>query len=127
MSHLRKLSPQERIVAWRLATGRLITRDELAEALWGMDDDRDLPLGNGIQRVVTRLRAELTVVARLRREPPVKITSFYGIGCIVRALEDVARLRDLLADEIDRNAHYDDVPHGRPKAARPATQEAAHG
>ena len=40
---------------------------------------------------------------------------------------DLARLRDLLADEIARNAHYDDAPRSRPDAARPATQEAARG
>lgn len=114
-----RLTAQQRIVAWRLATGRIITHSELAIALWGVDDERDLPLGNGIAVQVGRVRKLVGV--------PVQCMG-YGAGWRV-APADLERFRDIIADEIERNVIV--VCGGSAASSAqcsPATAcEAAHG
>lgn len=91
-----RLSPSERIIAWRLTEQRLVSVDEMTLALWGRRADGGAEYATGaICLWVHKLRQKL--------EPfGVKIINEYGRGYRVPR-EQQARLLELLADEIARN------------------------
>lgn len=91
-----RLSPAERIIAWRLTERRLVPVDELTLALWGRCADGGAEYVSGAIGVwVHKLRQKL--------EPfGVKIINEFGRGWRVPR-EQQARLLDLLADEIRVN------------------------
>ncbi|MEQ1713841.1 MAG: helix-turn-helix domain-containing protein [Hyphomicrobium sp.] len=91
-----RLSPAERIIAWRLTERRLVPDDEITVALWGSRADGGAEhTRNIIGVLVHRLRQKL--------EPfGVKVINEFGRGYRVPR-EQQARLLDVLADEIARN------------------------
>ncbi len=93
---IQRLSPAERIIAWRLTEQRLVSVDELTLALWGHRADGGAEYATGAIGIwVHKLRQKL--------EPfGVMIINEYGRGYRVPR-EQQARLLDLLADEIARN------------------------
>ena len=93
-ARLAPLSQRQRIIAWRLQTGRAIPRQELIDALWG-DSANGGPLGvaSVIKSLVNRLRLKLI---------PHGVIIKRRCGCFIVDPDHVAVLRDLLADEIVR-------------------------
>lgn len=91
-----KLTPAERVTAWRLAEGRRVSKDELIEALWGgREDGGPLNVHNSIGVRVHRLRIELFAFG-------IEIGVLYTYGYQVPS-HQIAALRAVLADEIARN------------------------
>lgn len=92
-----RLSPQQRIVAWRLSEGRLVDVDELIAALYDRHADGGPLTANMIAReMVYRLRGKM-------RRHGIEIINVRGHGWRVR-IDHHERFRTLLADEVARNA-----------------------
>jgi len=93
-----KLTPAERVIAWRLAEGRRIPVDELIGALWGRcEDGGPLYAGKIVQLHMHRLR---TVLLSFGIEIGVRYTYGYQVPD-----HQIAALRSVIADEIARNVH----------------------
>lgn len=100
-----RLSPQQRIVAWRLLEGRVIPYGELIEALWGDDE------GGGSEWADNSVKV---IAYRLRKwfEPHgVQLSTVRGFGISLRD-DQLEPAGDLLALEIAVN-------HKWPRADRP--------
>lgn len=83
-----RLSPQQRIIAWRLALQPFVSREELSEALWGWEDGPS-DERNNIDVHICRLRMIL----------PVELRTFWGRGYFVDGQQRPVLL-DILAREI---------------------------
>ena len=100
------LSSSERIVAWRLSTGRTISHTEFLDALYGTSR----PIPDTASKVV---QVRIHAVRHAVRPLGIEIRTFYGIGYMVEA-KHLDRFRDLLASEIAANVR---IPH-HPKIKR---------
>lgn len=85
-----KLSPHQRIIAWRLALQPLVLRVEIIEALWGAEGG---PLG--VHKIID------VRIHQLRRKLPssIQISTRWGLGYFV-PVHMRAALLQVLADEI---------------------------
>jgi DNA-binding winged helix-turn-helix (wHTH) protein len=91
-----KPTPQQRIIAWRLALQRNVNQNELITALWGNDPDGGPFNAKAIIKTqISHLRQRLRTV---------NILTFHTIGYSV-AEQHRSLLLDILADEIARNVH----------------------
>lgn len=98
---LRRLTPTERVIAWRLTEGRTVSVDEYTEALYGRRNDGGaLTPREVIRQMMWRLEHEL-------RKHDVKIVTVWGRGWNA---DKPHHLRDLLADELARNHRFPTPP-----------------
>lgn len=88
-----RLSPQQRIVAWRLALQPLVLRSELTAALWDADDGGPLNTDNIIKIRISQLRKLL---------PGIVIKTHWGFGYSVPDCQR-DKLLSLLAAEIEHS------------------------
>lgn len=89
-----RLSPRERIIAWRIALRPIATADELITALWG-DNEPDDPR-RCLWLVMRRFREKL-------RPAGLAVRTVWGVGY---SADDRPALLDALAKEIARNVRY---------------------
>lgn len=91
-----KLSPLQRVIAWRLTEGRIVSTAELIIAFYGNDPHGGALLAEQVIRNrVCYLRHALAPYG-------IDIKAAWGVGFSV-AEADIPRLRDILGDEIARN------------------------
>lgn len=88
-----RLSPQQRIIAWRLALQPFVSRPELVEALWGWGEDGGALCTKAIAYRVWQLRRKL---------PGITIKVRWSFGYEVEPA-DREKLLDILAREIAAN------------------------
>lgn len=91
-----RLSPSERVIAWRLVEPRCVSAGELVEALWA-----DRPDG-GAEFARPIVRTHIFNMGRKLAPLGVEIVNRYGFGWFVMPAQ-LERFRDLIADEIARN------------------------
>lgn len=102
---LRALYPIERIIAWRLQTGRAVPPSELIEAIWGnRADGGPLCERDNVRQHIWRLRRKLASHG-ITIECLTKECDETSLGYLVPAAS-LTRFRDLLADEIARNVSF---------------------
>lgn len=91
-----RLSPSQRVIAWRLVEPRLVSMDELIVALWGdrADGGPEYACGS-IRKWLFDLRRDLAPFG-------VEIVNEYGVGWSV-STQQRDLLRGILANEIARN------------------------
>ena len=101
---LRKLTPTERVIAWRLLEGRTVSHDELIEALYSnrADGGPEAPK-EVLDIVVPRLRRALAAHG-------VAIHTVWNRGWNV-AQAHIELMRELLADEISRHHRFSASPN----------------
>lgn len=98
---MRLLSPTERIIAWRLASGRRITRTEFISALYNE---------NNIAKQVNYIIK--TRINSLRLKCPIEIKANRGIGGFYIDEKELENFRNWLAKEV-QFVDYNYKPSGK--------------
>lgn len=108
-----RLSPSQRVIAWRLVEPRRVNMSELVSALWGdrADGGPENTYGS-VKALLFRLRHDLAQFG-------VEIVNVHGFGWTVPS-EQRDLLRDILADEIARNTRDVDREHRERRLRRAA-------
>ena len=102
-----RLSPNLRVLAWRLLEGRVVSKDELIEALYGNCAD------GGPDDADNCIRVSMSILRLALAPSGVEIGTCWGGGWYLKT--DLAVVRALLADEIDRNVRQRPcrIPRGK--------------
>lgn len=94
-----RLTPDQRVIAWRLANGHCVSVNDLLHHLYGTRED------GGARWDIQVLRTHMTSIRNfVGRQSGITIEAMYDVGYAVRG--DLDFYRSLLADEIDQNVRF---------------------